>query len=164
MNEVPQRGAGISATGGGRALPRVVGFLVLAALVAVFALTRGPGAGGEPSLEVGVASLRQAIVVHDDACFSRAEYAFAQAAGGVVLDPYPMFLLQLARGLRTGHIEGAEPVVRAVIDALGRADWDGASRALDEVPADRAGRLWLVRAVADLRRKNTDQNCGVDPM
>jgi hypothetical protein len=138
--------------------------LVLAALVAVWVLTRGPGAGGEVTLEVGVSALRQAIVTRDEACFVRAEYAFAQAAGGVVLDPYPMFLLQLARGMRTGHVEGAEPVVSAVIAALGRADWDGASRALDEVPADRAGRLWLVRAVADLRRRNADQNCGVDPM
>ncbi len=164
MNEAPHGGAGAGLKGGGRALPRVVGFLALAALVGLFVLTRGPGAGGEVPLEVGVASLRQAIIAHDDVCFARAEYALAQAAGGVVLDPYPMFLLQLARGLRTGHVDGADPVVRRVIDALGRADWDGASRALDEVPSDRAGRLWLVRAVADLRRKNTDQNCAVDPM
>lgn len=138
-----------------RLLFRFVGFGVILLLTAgiLYARLARQSSGDEVRLQQGAAALARAIAGDRDA-FAEARDAFGDASGGVIVDPYPVFALELTRRLERGETDGAfldVPELRPVVTAVARGDYTGARAQLDRA-REAAGYAWFARLIDDLER------------
>jgi len=140
-----------------RVVARVVGAIVLVAVAVGLLLGRCRVSQGseEAELERGLGALASALS-GDHARFAEAEDAFARASGGSIFDAYPLFMLELSRGLREGRAPESDPAVRAIVVRLGTGDVRGALALLPTIPEAFPGRRHLERAVIELARRTPD--------
>jgi len=128
--------------------------LILAVAALVLVARCGVGARHEAStLERGLDLLFTGLRGHPT-CLVAAEERFAAGAGSALIDPYPVFLIEVTHRFAERRFDDATPAVRAVFDALLRLDLDLAGTLLAAVPPELAGRHELARLVADLSRRS----------
>ncbi|MGM0575519.1 MAG: hypothetical protein ACQEXJ_07290 [Myxococcota bacterium] len=129
---------------------------VLLALVAGFAGARlWLGADRqEMALARGAEALHRAL--HgDEEAWDEAREAYRRAARDTLVDPYPLFALEITRELRSGEPEAATGSATAVLLALVEGRLEAARTRLEEVEPGR-GRDLLERLLDDLLRAHSD--------
>lgn len=129
-----------------RATRRRLGIGVAILLAALFGwtATKHVATGGlsGSAIEAGLDDLAVALNAGDDRMFDRAEEQFVKAASVSVIDPYPAFLIQTARRLRTPNPQGGshDQIALAVVSG----DLTQARSKIEELEheSQQASELW----------------------
>lgn len=93
-------------------------------------------------------ALDAAIIGADDA-WERAELAYGQAARASLLEPYPLWVLEVITAWRQDQALGSDPAVVEVLKALRRADYARAQSASEALTPSKGQEL-VARLVSDL--------------
>jgi len=102
----------------------------------------------EASLHLAAQALEQAIS-GDEAAWEEAEAAYGKASRASLLDPYPLWVLEVITAWRKDQPMGSDPAVLEILRAIRAGDYVQARRGVDALPPSK-GQEFIDRLVSDL--------------
>jgi len=102
----------------------------------------------EASLNLAAQALERAISGQDVA-WGQAEAAYGKASRASLLDPYPLWVLEVITAWRQDQDMGSDPAVLEILKAIRAGDYVQARRGVDDLPPSKGQEL-IDRLVSDL--------------
>lgn len=135
-----------------RTAVRALGIAAIVVIIAalVWARLTQLSSGDDTALRLGAVELSKAVK-GDKAAFATARAHFKRAARAVVMDGYPVFVLDLTDQLEAGTVRVTDMRIAPVMEALQAGEILAAKAALEALPESDQDRFeWLARLLKDM--------------